>query len=1277
MNKNSKMNLIKIESLNCRGLRDIKKRLDLFDDFKKRGIHIINLQETHLISNDLLQLKKIWNCKFLIAGENKQSLGVMIILNNNFEYKIHNVNKDHGGRFIIIDLEIIGVARFLMINIYGPNKDIPGFFDNLFNILDNENIKNWIITGDWNLVLNQNLDTWNYKTINNPNSTNKVKQYIKKYDLIDIWRDINNDKKNFTWFRTNPNKAARLDYFLITPSILNILSEPYIKIKYRSDHCKIGLNLIHDKSERGKGLWKLNSDLINDFTLNNKIKEDITLMIEVHACTPYNPAFIKNHINNFPELMISIELFWEMLLTKLRGSIISYAAKIKRERLQKENKLIYELENLNHLFILNMNDKKTENEIKIKNQELEELREIKLKGAFIRSRSKMLVQEEKPNKLFLNLENNNFISKNIKELINMDKEKITEPNKILEEMRLFYEKLYAKQEIIKIEDSLFKNFKNNLNKLDEKESSKLDDKITLIELENQVFSTGNGKSPGPDGFTNEFFKNFWDVIKLPLLILMNHFFESQNIPENFLSGIITCIPKGNKARNSLKNWRPITLLNSIYKFYSGIWANRIKQFLPKLIGESQKGFVQGRFIGENTVLTLDILNETKFKGEEGLLILVDFEKAFDSISWEYISKTLQIFNFSEKTISIIESLQKNSKSKILQNGHLSEIITLGRGCRQGDPISPYIFVLAVELLGEAFRTNLEIKGIIVGGEEHRISQFADDTTLFMQFNEKNLRICMSILNEFHLISGLKINVEKTKAIKFGVSRDSRMTLCDDLDLVWTQEFTSLGIDYNIKYLNRITDLNLEGKLKEMEKLISVWKIRNLTLIGKITIIKTLLISKIIHILLSLPRPSEEFFVKIEKVFLNFLWQNKPPKFKLSNLEKLIACGGLQFPDLRKIDIGMKASWLKRLYKSNTGWASTPISYGLDKIYIYGDVFMQKKTTTLQNPFWRDVVYSVHCVYTKSTFKSLQQVLSVPLWLNSHIMVERIYSWETKGIYTIGDMLDKEGHILSHDYVKNNLQLKCDFLLYNRLKKRIQNSIGNLHIMSGENLRPRLPFLLYSIEVKGNKNTYFNLLENGNGILNELQNKWSEKLNDNIMLDTISNAFKNAQKFSPSVYQHFTQFKLLHRRIVNNKLLHKMKILDNPLCLFCNQIETIEHIYLECPNVIYIWHEVEKWIRSMQFPHFKISDTEKIFGEKYNNELKQLVITSTKDIIYFKRKSGDNMYLTDVKRVLVKNLHILKTQKSLKQKADGFFEEWNTLIENLRIDPVTRDSWYIL
>ena len=925
-----------------------------------------------------------------------------------------------------------------------------------------------------------------------------------------------------------------------------------------------------------------------------------------------------------------------------------------------------------------MTDNIIENEIKEKNRELEELRDIKLKGSFVRSRSQMFVQDEKPNKIFLNLENNNFISKNIKELIISDNNKINNPDEILEEMRKFYKNLYSWKKIEDLETSIFRDYYHGLPKISDEESSKLDLEININELHRQIFSTQNNKSPGPDGFTNEFFKIFWDQLKFLLLKLLNTFFEKKKIPDNFLLGIITCIPKGNKARNRLKNWRPITLLNSIYKFYSGIWANRIKQFLPKLIGESQKGFVQNRFIGENTVLTLDILNETKLVGDDGLIILVDFEKAFDSISWEYISKTLKQFNFSENLISIIKSLQKNSKSKILQNGHLSETLVLGRGCRQGDPISPYLFVLAVELLGETFRKHQEIDGIIIRGKEHRISQFADDTTLFMKNNEKSLRTSMNILNHFHHISGLKINVEKTKAIKFGMPRDGRINICQDLNLIWTSEFISLGINYNILELENITELNLEPKILEMEKLTSIWRCRNLTLIGKITIIKTLMISKIIHILLSLPKPSEESFIRIENAFKKFLWNEKPPKFKISTLENLTADGGLHFPDIRKIDTVMKASWIKRIYKADGGWSSTPIAYGLDKIYDYGDIFIQKKAG-IPNIFWRNVIQSVQYLYMYSNVRGLEHLLSMPLWYNSKMINEKHQSWVDKGLLTIGDLLDDDGDMFTIEYIRGDLGLRCDFLLYNRLKIRIHQVLGNNLISSADNVRPRLPYILYIAETnsKGNKNTYYNVTNTGNMVLNDLQTKWSEKLNDDIRIDTLSNSFKNAKKYSPSVYQHFLQYKLIHRRIVHNTLLFRMGISNTPNCLFCDEPETIEHVYLECPNAVNLWFNTENWVKNLNFPHFKISDNEKIFGEKYNNHLKHIIVISVKDVIYQKRKVGNNMHLADVKRQVLKNLHITKTQELLKNQDTNFDEYWRTIIDCLRIDISTRNSWYYI
>ena len=347
---------------------------------------------------------------------------------------------------------------------------------------------------------------------------------------------------------------------------------------------------------------------------------------------------------------------------------------------------------------------------------------------------------------------------------------------------------------------------------------------------------------------------------------------------------------------------------------------------------------------------MDILTESINGNTSGLLILVDFKKTFDSISWDYITKILNSFNFSEQTIQVVKSLQTNSLSKILQNGHRSDIINLSRGCRQGDPISPYIFVLAVELLGVYIREDTELQGYRVKGREHRISQFADDTTLFIAYNERNLRLCMEILEEFYLISGLKINVDKTKVVKFGRNRDSSDILCQDLKLIWTNNFTSLGISYDVTDLINITSINIEPKLMEIETLIRMWRTRNLTLIGKITLIKSLFISKFIHILLSLPSPSETLFNRIEFLFESFLWNRKTPKFRKQILEKITDEGGLHYTNIRSIYAKMKVSWFKRLYKTIVGWATIPYSYKIDNIYVYGDVYQEKLLGKVKNVF---------------------------------------------------------------------------------------------------------------------------------------------------------------------------------------------------------------------------------------------------------------------------------------------------------------------------------------
>ena len=223
----------------------------------------------------------------------------------------------------------------------------------------------------------------------------------------------------------------------------------------------------------------------------------------------------------------------------------------------------------------------------------------------------------------------------------------------------------------------------------------------------------NSKTPGNDGFTAEFFKFFWIDLKLFILKSLNYAYKSGSLSITQRQGIKTCLPKPNKSPFYLKNWRPISLLNVVYKLASTVIASRLKTVLQKIIHQDQKGFIAGRFIGENIRLIYDILFETRQQEIPGLLLSIDFQKAFDSASWKFIDKTLDYFNFGPSFKKWIKIFQNGAESCILQNGHMAEYFCLQRGCRPGDPISPYIFILCAEVLGHMIREDNSVRGITI------------------------------------------------------------------------------------------------------------------------------------------------------------------------------------------------------------------------------------------------------------------------------------------------------------------------------------------------------------------------------------------------------------------------------------------------------------------------------------------------------------------------------------------------------------------------------------
>ena len=191
----------------------------------------------------------------------------------------------------------------------------------------------------------------------------------------------------------------------------------------------------------------------------------------------------------------------------------------------------------------------------------------------------------------------------------------------------------------------------------------------------------------------------------------------------------------------IKNWHPISLLNTSYKIISTCITNRLRPLLKTIISPEQKGFLEGRTINECTRIIYDIINESHQQNIEGLILLIDFEKAFDSISWDFIRNTIKKMNFGDSFIKWVCMFHHGSTSKITLNGHYSIPFPLERGCRQGDPISPYLFIICSEILALAIKNDQNLEGIKLIKKEHKLSQYADDTTVGMYvppwFNLKN------------------------------------------------------------------------------------------------------------------------------------------------------------------------------------------------------------------------------------------------------------------------------------------------------------------------------------------------------------------------------------------------------------------------------------------------------------------------------------------------------------------------------------------------------------
>ena len=274
--------------------------------------------------------------------------------------------------------------------------------------------------------------------------------------------------------------------------------------------------------------------------------------------------------------------------------------------------------------------------------------------------------------------------------------------------------------------------------------------------------------------------------------------------------------KGDKKL--LKNWRPISLLNVDYKICSKALANRLAKVLSSIINEEQTCSVPGRTIFENLALFWDVLDHVNITNETGILVSLNQEKAFDRVDHTFLCRTLERFGFGPSFW--ISNLYHGASMKIIVNGFLTEKIFLKRGVRQGDSLSPLLYVICAEVLAQNIRNHTGIQGFLLPGAHSyfKIRQYADDSTCFLK-DTCSLQNLFYLLRKFERGTGAKLNLSKTEAMWLGAWRSRPDT---PLGLSWVPKMKICGVWFSNGLVNVDPD-NWLPRISKLQSNINLWK----------------------------------------------------------------------------------------------------------------------------------------------------------------------------------------------------------------------------------------------------------------------------------------------------------------------------------------------------------------------------------------------------------------------------------------------------------------------
>jgi len=470
----------------------------------------------------------------------------------------------------------------------------------------------------------------------------------------------------------------------------------------------------------------------------------------------------------------------------------------------------------------------------------------------------------------------------------------------------------------------------------EEDCTLLEAEVTADEIRKVVFAMPSNKSPGPDGFPSEFFKTSWSIVAQDFTIAVQSVFRYGFLPKGVNSTILALVPKKTDSLE-MKDFRPIACCNVLYKVVSKILANRLKTLLPRIISECQSAFVQGRLLMENILLATELVKDYQKESVSPRCVMkIDISKAFDSVQWCFVLKSLEAIGFPERYIHWIKLCISTPSFSVQVNGELAGYFQSKRGLRQGCSLSPYLFVLCMNVLSHKIDKAVKERRFQFHPRCKNLSLthlcFADDLMVFVEGTRESIEGALSVFDGFEKWSGLCISLEKSTIYMAGIKEEEKSSILVNFPFaVGTLPVRYLGLPLLTQAMRRSDYLPLVERIRGK---ICSWTCRFLSYAGRLQLIQSVLMS-IINFWASVFRLPSRCMKEVEQLCASFLWtgpvlKSTGAKVNWGEICKLKIEGGLGVRALKEVNTvyGLKLIW--RMLSADSLWGKWIKKYLLKK-----------------------------------------------------------------------------------------------------------------------------------------------------------------------------------------------------------------------------------------------------------------------------------------------------------------------------------------------------------